>query len=201
MSILTMPDVPIGKVNFKLIPRNTVFESELSGDIQVSPLPGDRWSAVLTVTNLMGREALLWTAFLARLGGRRGRFWLSPPGARTPMGTALGAGRVAGANQTGDTLITSNWTPDQSELLIPGDYFQVGNELKKVVEHVPTNGAGEATIVFTPIIRRSPADLASIITTNPAFVAMLADDNQAAWDVQGARIYASSVACIEALDL
>ena len=92
-------------------------------------------------------------------------------------------------------------SPDQSELLIPGDYFQVGNELKKVVEHVPTNGAGEATIVFTPIIRRSPADLASIITTNPAFVAMLADDNQAAWDVQGARIYASSVACIEALDL
>lgn len=201
MPILTPPDVAIAKVSWKSTPRNQKFESELNGDQQVIALPGDRWSAVLTVVDLRGSEALSWIAFLISLGGMRGRFWLSPPGQRTPAGTAQGAGIVSGANQVGSSLTTGGWDPDQAELLLPGDYFQVGQELKMVTAPVGSNASGVAVIPFAPVLRKSPLNGASIITTNPACVMMMADDNQTGWDIQGARIYAMTHACVEALDI
>lgn len=201
MPILTPPSVGIEKVNWRIIPRNQSFESELNGDGQEIALPGDRWSTVLTVTNLMGREARAWFAFIASLRGTQGRFYLSPPGQVNHYGTALGNGAVKGANQTGSSLVTDGWTPNQAELLATGDYFQVGYELKLVTAPVAVDGTGQATIPFTPPLRVSPADNAPIITTNPACVAKLADNNQAACDIQGARIYAMTHAVIEALDI
>jgi hypothetical protein len=201
MAILTPPTVAVERVNWGLIANSQGFEGELTRDGQEVALPGDRWSTVLTVTNLMGREARAWFAFIASLRGRTGRFWLSPPGQVTHYGTALGSGAVKGANQTGSTLVTDGWTPDQAELMAVGDYFQVGYELKLITAVSASNGAGEATLHFTPPLRRSPADNASIITTNPACVAKLVDDNQAKFDLQGARIYAMTHAVIEALDI
>lgn len=201
MSILTPPSVSIQTVNWRLIPNNQSFESELNRVGQEVVLPGDRWSGVLTVSNLMGREARAWVAFIVSLGGRRGRFWLSPPGQTTCYGTASGFGAVNGALQTGQSLVTDGWTANQPELLAVGDYFQVGTELKMVTATASSNSSGASTIQFTPPLRTFPADNAQIITVNPSCVMKLTDDTQAAWDIQGARIYAMTHACIEALDI
>lgn len=201
MPTLTPPTVPIASAGFRLIPNNSQFQSDLNRDSQAVALPGDRWSTVITVSNLRGREARAWVAFIASLGGIRGRFWLSPPGCGTTIGTALGSGVVSGSSQTGSSLVTSGWTASQTELLAIGDYFQVGNELKMVTATAASNGSGQATIAFTPPLRTSPANGASIVTANPACIMMLADDQQAAWEVQGAQIYAMTHSCIEALDI
>lgn len=201
MPPLTFPDVPIAQSHWELVPRTQSFESELSGDGQDLALPGDRWKLQITVTDLMGREARTFSAFVNRLRGRAGRFYMTPPGCGTPFGTVAGAGVVSGAGQTGDTLITSGWTPGQAELFAIGDYFQVGFELKQIVAVIASNGAGAATLQFTPPLRNSPANGAAIITSNPVCIMKPADNSQGACDISGPRIYAFSQSYIEALDI
>lgn len=201
MPVLTFPPVPIAQAHWSLVPRTQTFESELDGSGQALALPGERWALQLTVTDLRGREARLFSSFVNRLLGLVGRFYMTPPGCGTPLGTALGNGVVNAADQAGTTLTTSGWTPNQAELLAPGDYFQVGIELKQIVETIPVNAAGEATLVFTPPLRTSPAHGAAIITANPVCIMMQADNSQGAHDISGAQIYAFQQTYLEALDI
>lgn len=195
------PTVPIADCKWSLVTNSQMMQSELSGAIQVAALPGDYWAAEITISDLVGREGRELTAFITRLRGMAGRFYLTPPAGQTPYGTALGSGVVSGAAQTGSSLTTSGWTPNQDSLLVAGDYFQVGYELKQVVATASSDALGNATIEFTPPLRTSPADGAAIITSNPACVMMLADDKQAAAAISGPQIYAVSLACREALDI
>jgi hypothetical protein len=197
MSILTFPDVAIAQVKFSLISRSQAMESELNGSIQTGALPGDYWQAQFTVVDLMGRDARLFSAFVNSLRGRQGRFYLSPPGCGTPLGTALGTGLVQGAGQTGSTLVTDGWTANQAELFAIGDFFQVGSELKQITATAASSAGGVSTLTFTPPLRSSPADNAAIVKTNPVCIMMAADDNQGSFDLSGPRIYAFNFSCRE----
>lgn len=201
MPVLTFPDVPIAQAHWQLVPNTQGFESELNGVGQDLALPGDRWSVQLTVTDLRGREARIFSAFVNSLRGRQGRFTITPPGRGTPLGTALGNGVVNGADQSGTTLTTSGWTANQAELLAIGDFFQVGTELKEITATIPTNAAGEATLIFNPPLRTSPVNGAAIITLNPTCIMKQPDNNQCAHDISGAQIYAFQQTYVEALDI
>lgn len=190
MSILTFPVVPIAQCKWQLVSKTQAMESELNGFVQTAALPGDYWQAQFTVTDLMGREARMFSAFINSLRGRSGRFYLTPPGCGTPLGTALGNGLVQGAGQTGSTLATDGWTANQAELFAVGDYFQVGLELKQITAVAAANSGGVATLTFTPPLRSAPADNAAIVKSNPVCIMMAADDNQATYDLSGPRIYA-----------
>lgn len=200
MSILSFPSVPIAQSHWRLVPLTQSFESELDGSSQDLALPGDRWAVQITVVDLMGREARLFSSFVNRLRGRAGRFYMTPPGCGTPLGTALGNGLVKGAGQTGTSLVIDGLTPNQAEYLLPGDYFQVGVELKQVVVTAVVDNTGQTTVQFTPPLRTSPADNAPIITTNPTCIMKQVDDNQSAHDLSGPRIYAFQQSYIEAID-
>ncbi|MBC7964081.1 MAG: hypothetical protein H7Y05_14200 [Steroidobacteraceae bacterium] len=201
MAVLTFPAVAIAQAHWSLIPRTQLFESELNGSSQSLILPGDRWAAQLSVNDLLGRDARLFSAFSNRLRGRSGRFYLSPPGCGTPLGSATGSGFVNGAGQTGDTLLTYGWSPNQTELLAVGDYFQIGIELKQIVVKAVSNGTGLSTLQFTPPLRNSPAHSSAILVSNPCCIMMPADDNQGGMDISGPRICAFTLACLEALDI
>lgn len=202
MPTLTFPSsVPIAQAHWSLMPNTQSFESELNRDGQDLALPGDRWALQITVADLMGREARMFSAFVNSLRGRQGRFYMVPPGCGTPLGTAAGSGVVSGAAQTGSSLVTSGWTPNQAELFVVGDYFQVGSELKQITAIIAASGTGTATLQFTPPLRRSPANGAAIISANPKCIMKPADNNQGACDISGPRIYAFQQSYVEALDI
>lgn len=202
-TIYTWPATLIpNAIEWSLQANTQVFESPLSRTLQTVSLTGDRWAAVLTFTNLPADQALELTAFLSRLRGRAGRFRIPPFHHSSPAGTALGTPLVKGAGQVAgsSTLTTDGWTAGQAGALLPGDFFQVGNELKMVVTAAASDGSGNATLTVVPPLRTSPADNAAIVTASPTCVMMLAEDTTARWMVQPGTFYALSIPCIEAID-
>lgn len=198
MSVLTFPAVIPNAAEFALEANTQQTRSELNGVVQTLALPGDRWTANLTFTNLQDPKARIMRAFLASLRGQAGRFYLTPPAYRR-AGIGTGAPLVKGAGQTGSSIVTDGWTAGQTGVVCAGDYINIGTELKMVTADANSNGSGEATISFVPPIRTSPADNAAIVVTNPTVIMALTDGKQARWQAQPTPIYNLSLACEEPL--
>lgn len=196
--IYDFPLVTPNSIDFGLEFNGQEFKSELNGSVQQSALPGDRWTATLTYSNVIDpAKARTLRAFLAKLRFG-GMFWYSPHDYRR-AGAVGGVPLVNGANQTGSTLTIDGCTANVTGWLMEGDYFQVGNELKMITADANTSATGTVTLQFAPPLRTSPADNSAIITTKPSCVMQLADGNQARWQAQPTPIYALSIACKEYL--
>ncbi len=185
MTTLTMPSKPgFRAARFGLRSRSQVFESPLSGAVQTLELPGALWFASFELPPMTRDQAADWQAFLVALGGRAGRFRAFDPDARAPRG-AYASGQdapvVAGAGQTGAQLATAGWRANVSGLLLPGDYLEVGGELKMVTAQVDSDATGAATIAFAPALRTSPADAAPLTLVDPGATMRLASDEDAVW--------------------
>ncbi len=196
---LAMPSSPaLRQARFALRSNGLTFESPLNGTVQTVEFPGARWTLTGSLPPLKrATGAAEWQAFFAQLRGLAGRFYAGDPGAKRPRGTALGTPLVNGGSQTGATLVTDGWTPSQAQALLPGDYFQVGNELKLVVATTVVGGTGAATIAFEPPLRASPADNASIVTVNPVCTMRLVEPTSG-WDIEEAGLYGFAFAGVEA---
>lgn len=199
MATLSFPSSPTGfrSHRFSLMSNTITFTSPLSGTVQTLEFPGAKWGGVYTLPPMKRATAASWQSFFAQLRGAAGRFYGFDPGAKTPRGVASGAPLVNGASQTGTTLTTDAWPINTTGLLLPGDYFQVGSELKMITTSVNSNGVGEATLTFEPPLRNSPSDNAAIIYTNPTCIMRLVDDGQASWDVNNLALYGISFAGVE----
>lgn len=198
MTILVLPGTPKFKqARFSLSSNALTFQSPLNGTVQTVEFPGARWMLTASLPPMKRETAADWQSFLVQLHGVSGRFYAGDPKGRVPRGTALGTPLVNGASQTGTSLITDGWTINQAAALRPGDYFQVGTELKVVTATVASNGTGQATITFEPPLRASPADNAPIITSNPVCIMRLTDNNQAGWDIEEAAVYGMAFSAVE----
>jgi hypothetical protein len=173
-------------MDWGIITNSQTFRSPLSGSVQTLELPGARWRVTLTFNNLKRAERAALKAFLAQLRGPAGRFTLHNFAEPTPQGAATGTPLVNGASQTGASLATDGWTPNITGILKAGDYFAVGGELKIITADASSNGSGQATLEFEPPLRASPADNASITTSQPTATFMLQDDDQARGAYKGA---------------
>ena len=186
MPTLNMPSSPGLRVGrFGLRSNTRRFESPLNRATQTLELPGAVWFATFELPPMTRAQAAAWQAFLASLQGSAGRFFGFDADARTPRGSydsGLDTPLVAGADQTGLSLATDGWRASQTGLLLPGDYVEVGAELKMVTGSVDSDGAGAATVSFVPQLRASPADNAPLTLNNPTVTMMLVDDEQAAWE-------------------
>lgn len=201
-SVGTFPaNVTVNASDWALVSNSRSFTSELNGVTQTEAIPGDKWKASLTFSNKTLSESRVLRAFIAGLRGRAGRFYLTPPEYEAPAGTALGSPLVNGIGQVGSSLVTDGWTSNQTGALLPGDYFQVGSELKMVTATADADSGGNAVISFVPPLRVSPGDNAQIVITSPKCVMMLADGNQSRWSIIPGKIYALSIAVEEALDI
>lgn len=202
MSVLNWPaGVTPQHMEISLINKNQSFESELTGVRQIVALPGARWQATMTFSNLMGDKARNLRAFLASLGGTVGQFYMPAFGNLTPGGTALGTPLIKGAGQTGNTLVTDGWAINQAMVIQAGDYIQVGNLFFIATANAASNASGEASIPVAPEIRTSPADNAVITVNSPAATMQLVDNNQTRFAQQPGKIYAISIACREVLSI
>ncbi len=135
---------------------------------QVQVWPGRRWTASVTMPNMSGRYARAFYSFLVKLNGKQGTFLFGDPSATTPNGTALGTPLVNGEDQTGKSLITDGWTVNQDELLLAGDYIQLGTSsnarLYMVTSDASSDSDGAATLEIWPPLYTSPDDDQNIFT-------------------------------------
>lgn len=140
MAIIDFPDEsPDVGTSLRLGSNSTEFVSELNNATQDARMIGDQWGATMPFSNrpkLIGRKM---KAFLARLGGKSGRFRMTPPDL-DQLGTMQGAGVVDGAGQTGTTLNTKGWVAGQANLFEIGDYIAFNGELKVIVDMAQSLG-------------------------------------------------------------
>lgn len=194
MAVVTIHDFPTtiipDSTEWGLVTNTQIFTSPLSGDTQTVALPGARWAATLNFSNMTPSVARSFIAFLLKLKGPAGRFRLFDHSNPTTRGSGSTTGTypaVSGANQVGNAILTSGWTPTSLNLLLPGDYFQIGEELKMITAAAQSNSGGLSTLEFDPPIRNAPADGSNIIiqkptiTQKPTCVMRLIDDSQILW--------------------
>lgn len=199
MSILTFPAISRlpESVDWSLMSNTQTFLSPLNKTLQTVEMPGARWRFSFNIELMDEVDAALYQAFLVRLRGSSGRFYMWNLGRPAPRGVATGAPVVAGGSQTGTTLVTSGWTASTAGIMRAGDYFSVNNELKMVVEDADSDGSGQATLVFEPPLRRSPDNAAAVTTIMPTAVFRLEAD-EAAWTTRAPVLTDITLSAVEA---
>jgi hypothetical protein len=100
-----------------------------------------------------------------------------------------GTPQVKGAGQTGGTLNIDGCTASVTNWMMAGDYFSVNSELKRLTRNASTDGAGETTLYFEPILRVTPADNATLTVRGATCPMILVDDRQAEWPSNENKIY------------
>lgn len=199
MPTLDFPSIEPDGEEWEEVHNAKSYRSELTGVEQSAELPGHRWRARFTFSNRQGIEARALKSFIRSLRGTTGRFKISPSDS-DPYGTAQGIGKVNGASQTGNQIITDGWSPNQSELFRAGDYCEINGELKEISEDISSDVSGNATLVFTSNMRNSPPNDADVITASPKAIMKLTN-NSTPVSIGASIIYSLVIECEEAIDV
>lgn len=164
-------------MEWSLLGNTQAFISPLSKSVQTLQQPGARWRLSLPYYNLRDPDAAIMQAFLVGLLGRANRFTAWNQARPRPRGAGTGTPLVAGAGQSGTSLLTDGWTPNVTGILKAGDFFGVNGEVKMMMADVNSDGTGQATLTFAVPLRASPADNAPITTDKPTATFMLDEDS------------------------
>ncbi len=203
-ALLSSPGIKTNK--FGLEPNVIVHTSPLNMVPNFGELAGALLHGVYTFPPMLLAQAREWKAWLISLDGPANTFLGFDPDGRNPAGTASTASgdapKVKGASQTGTSLVTDGWRTNQTGLLLPGDWFAVGDsgsarQLKMVMEQFDSDGLGEGTLSFKSPLQKSPADNANIIFESPVGMFQLVDEKQARWTANEISVHGFSFAFIE----
>ncbi|KLN97344.1 hypothetical protein [Moellerella wisconsensis] len=176
MDILTWPKVlEPSAMDWQLMSNSKTFVSVFTGSAQTVRYPGSRWRCDLTFNNLTDEKSRLLEVILAQLDGESGRIKLFD-WVRTGL-IETGNPVVSLANQTGRALQTKGWKPN-SLILRAADNFTINHELKKVTADITSDEQGNAMLLFSPMLRSSPAIGEKIEAVNPYGIFKLTDNNQ-----------------------
>lgn len=192
-----MPSNNFKRLSIRTITNVSISRSAFTFQQQVQEFSGQIWIAEITLPIMSRVDAEAWVCFLLKLNGPLGTFMLGDPSAKTPAGSATGTPLVKGASQTGKSLITDGWTPSITNILKAGDYIQIGNRLYKNLTDATSNGSGEATLDIFPRLRESPADNASIITSNCKGEFRLLTNDNLIYSADEAKNYEVSFSAME----
>lgn len=169
-----IPELPLTLVQSlerRLVTATAVATSPFTGSEEVQDWGGEWWDYGIEMARMTGRDGRRLSAFLAALGGARGRFLFRDPTIRQPGSTL--APLVAGGFQTGGMLVTAGWPPFATPLLA-GDFFSLGSgadtRLHQLTEDLGTDEAGLATLSFVPRLRSAPVDGTPLEVAAPAVV-------------------------------
>ena len=180
---------------FGLMTNTGVFRSPTNKKVQSVELPGAHWIVTFEVTRMTVASAGQWKAFLINLMGPAGRFNAFDPSQLAPEGiydSGSDTPLVKGASQTGKSLITDAWRNNGTNLLLPGDAFEVTidsiKRLYMVTANGSSDGSGNMTISIAPPLVGSPADNAPLVFATPKVEMMLIDDGQALWNVPTSKL-------------
>lgn len=172
-----IPELPLTLVQSldrRLVTATAVAASPFTGSEEVQDWGGEWWDYGIEMARTTGRDGRRLSAFLAALGGPRGRFLFRDPTIRQPGNTL--APQVAGGFQTGNRLVTAGW-PACATPLFAGDFFSLGSDaetrLHQLTADVVSDAAGQATLAFVPRLRSAPTDGTPLEIAEPAVVLRL----------------------------
>jgi hypothetical protein len=172
-----IPELPLTLVQSlerRLVTATAVSVSPFTGTAEVQDWGGEWWDYAIEMARTTGRDGRRLSAFLAALGGPRGRFLFRDPTIRQPGSTL--APVVAGGFQSGSLLMTSGWPPFATPLFA-GDFFSLetgaATRLHQLTADVVTDEAGIATLAFVPRLRTAPDDGTPLEITAPVVILRL----------------------------
>lgn len=172
--ISELPLTLVQSLERRLVSTTAVATSPFTGTEQVQDWGGEWWDYAIEMARTTGRDGRRLSAFLAALGGARGRFLFRDPTIRRPEVTD--SPQVAGGFQSGTVLVTAGWTPG-APALQAGDFFSLGADaevrLHQVTADVLADETGAAAVAFVPRLRASPADGAALEIAAPAVLLRL----------------------------
>ena len=169
--------------------------------VQTQAWPGaDAWSLEFTLPKMNVQTAAPWRGFMAELRGMQNVFQIGDPYATAPQGSAPGTPTVAtsGSNNLpmSTSLYTAGWTPSRTNILLPGDYIQLGYHLHVCCEAANSDSGGLSTISIWPSLRESPANGYFPILWNAKGLFRLAQ-NSRTWHNDFARLMSVSFKAME----
>lgn len=196
---LTMPLVPAPVSARMYIERNQVKSESAARLQQVQKNPGDRWVGTITLPLMTVTEAADWLGFFDALDGFVGTFTMRHPDYQAIAGQALNnTGRVKGASQSGNILLTDSWPINEPDLFKRGDVTTIGDKLRRITQSVGSDALGEATLDLSHPLYTAPADNTLIVTSSPTGIFRLTDGFVAP-ESDAMRNHAFSFAFYEAL--
>jgi hypothetical protein len=150
------------------------FLSEYTGQAEEQQWPAQFWELLLTWPEMSWSDFAAYDAFAGALHGKLGSFLWGPPWALAPRGSGgLGPIPALGAIASGsNSLQTQGWLPNQSGVLLPGDYVQMGSTLASLPVYSVFIAAGVLTIAF--LSNLTAAQLAAIQSMQIGFIKMTA---------------------------
>lgn len=199
-SIVGLPAPSFAKMEFNMF--NAIGEnvSPFTGQAQEQDWLADHWEVTASLPLMPRRQYSEWIAALALLMGKLNVISIGDPLGVTPQGSPSGTPMVNGAQGAlGSTVASKGWTHGASNVLLPGDYIQLGYRLHVVTAPVEADGSGNATIDIWPRIRAEGlTDGEEIITSNATGLFRLVN-NKRGWSVTENKLAAISLQLTEAL--
>lgn len=186
MAVLDFPTVSPSSETWELVYNTQTFTSPINGIVQTTELPGAKWRATLTFSNLTKEKAAKLKSFLAQMRGQSGRCWLTPNAERLSTGT--GDPRVNGAGQTGNAINVDGFTVN-TLVVAEGDYVEIDGELKIATADTVSDLSGLGVVSFEPPLVRPPTDNNQVRVINPRCRMRLLSDSEASFALSLPQIY------------
>jgi len=204
---LSLPTT-IGIAEIELRANNVVgvSQSPFTYKQQVVQHQGQRWEASVSIPPVRKDLAEEWIAFLISLKGPVGTFYLGDPNMATPRGTISAGALVtlASAASAGDETValTKSGGPEKSNVLLPGDYIQIGTDssrtLHKVLNTVNWDANGAGTADIWPHIRGTVASGTSVVHQSTTGKFRLTS-GLTSWSINNASTYGISFDAVEVI--
>jgi hypothetical protein len=171
----TFPSSPaFNSLNVKSIQPSFVSRT-ISGRRQARQIAGQFFTMTATFPPMTRAEFAPIDAFIMKQRGQYETFQLVLPVLSTGLGSPAGTPLVAGASQTGRSIITDGWTND-IQIFKAGDYLKFANHDKvyKVTADVSSHASlGTATIAIEPALITSPVNDSAITHSSVPFTVSL----------------------------
>ena len=195
MAILTYPSSIVPQtIDWSVQYITQVYTSPFGGVTQTAEVPGARWAAKMSYSNLTQDELRQLSSFFIQLRGMSGRFYLYDFSLPAPQQGTIGAGRTI-SSVTDKTTITLN----NASGLTLGDYIEVTPSTSSYKELKMVTNINGNTISVEPAFRVTPSGGEDVVFEQASCIMRLTSDNQTGWTSSGS-IYLSNftVECVEA---
>jgi hypothetical protein len=202
---LSLPNTPPGwsKLSFTADNIVGVSRSVFTNQQQVYQWPGEFWTVDAALPPMAQATAEAWITFLVSLRGQLGTLYIGDSLHPAPVGVGTGTPVVNGAQSSmSNTLATRGWTASTTNILVAGDYIQLGTGVQQrlymVLTNASSNSSGDATFDIFPVLREGVSDAQPLTLTNTMGTFRLLT-NDRTWTVDSARIYGLDFKCEEAI--
>jgi hypothetical protein len=183
---LDLPDTP-GFIEFEWDPTSAVARQINPFDLtrKIYVWEGQIRLASVKVQAMPLAAAKKWMAFIHKLNGIQGTFYMQDEVAAAVRGSYVPSGsyhpEVDGANQTGCDLVTKGWPPSITKMLLAGDWIAINNRLYQLLDDVNSGGGGAATLTVWPNVGGIAANTAIDVGSDAYGIFRLTDWPKFPW--------------------